>query len=147
MQGKIETIASTADANASIAIQGGALATSTGMFAQLIIFTDNAYMYLAIVGAMVSMFGVLHELYGNGKSQENKMFIFTQLLRGLALGILAIPFWFLMITEGMLGHISGFDVGDVSNSLALIISFAMSWYTIPIFDWITEKVRKKAEDV
>ena len=137
------TIAITNTTSAT-AVKGGMLTASTGLFGEMVIFTDHSYMYLAIVGSIVSMFGVLHELYGNGKTQNNIMFIITELIRGLALGVLAIPFWFLIIREGVLENISGIHIGNVSNSLALIVSFAASWYTIPIFDWITSKIRKKA---
>lgn len=143
----IQNILNTVEANSSHIVQGATAVTSGGIVTNMVIFTDHAYMYLAIVGAVVSMFGVLHELYGNNKKQDNTMYILTELLRGLALGLLAIPFWYLCITEGVFENISGLHIGNVSGSLALIVSFALSWYTIPIFDWITKKVRKESENV
>jgi len=91
------------------------------------------------------MFGVLHDIFGVHSKDYNKYEIVAEVIKGAALGLLAIPFWYLTITEGLLGNIVAIDIGKVSNSLALIVSFALSWYTVPLFDWITSFVRRKAK--
>jgi len=124
-------------------VKAGASASSF-LATNLVIFTDNTYMYLAITGAVVSSLGVLHELFGKTGVDYSAKKIIAEVIKGFILGVLAIPFWFLVITEGVLGNIVGFNIGDVSSSLALIISFALSWYTVPIFDWMVSKVKIKA---
>ena len=66
------------------------------------------------------------------------------MLTGIALGILAIPFWFLILTGvgGDMLH-KYFDIVPVYstfNSLSLIVSFGLSWFTVPIFDFIAKTV-------
>ena len=126
-------------------VKGGAMMATGGLIADAVIFTDNTYLYLAITGAIVSMFGVLHEIFGTHTETYALHEIFAEIIKGAALGLLAIPFWYLVITEGLLGHLVNIDVGKVSNSLALIISFALSWYTVPLFDWLTGFIRRKAK--
>lgn len=127
------------------AAKGGAMVATGGLMADAVILTDTTYIYLAIVGAIVSTFGVLHEIFGVHSKSYNRYEIFAEVIKGAALGLLAIPFWYLTITEGLISHIVAIDVGKVSNSLALLISFALSWYTVPLFDWITSFVRRKAK--
>ena len=130
---------------ATAAAKGGAMLATGGVVADAVIFTDHTYLYLAIAGAVVSMFGVLHEVFGVHSKNYNKYEIVVEVIKGIALGLLAIPFWYLTITEGLLGNIVAIDIGKVSNSLALIVSFALSWYTVPLFDWISSFVRRKAK--
>ena len=127
------------------AAKGGAMVATGGLVADAIIFTDHTYIYLAIVGAIVSTFGVLHEVFGTHSKNYNAKEVVAEVIKGAALGLLAIPFWYLTITEGLLGNIISVDVGKVSNSLALIISFALSWYTVPLFDWLSSFVKRKAK--
>lgn len=129
---------------ASAAIKGGAMLATGGLVADAVIFTDHTYIYLAIVGAIVSTFGVLHEVFGAHSKEYSAKEIVAEVIKGAALGLLAIPFWYLVITEGLLGNIVALNVGKVSNSLALIVSFALSWYTVPLFDWLSSFVRRKA---
>ena len=115
------------------------------MIADIALFSDHAYIYLAIVGAFVSMFGVLHEIFGRNAKEYNIKRAVSEIIKGFFIGILAIPFWYLTITEGVLKNITGIDIGSVSCSLALIISFALSWYTVPIFDWISYSIKRKVK--
>lgn len=126
------------------ASKGGAMLTTGGLVADAVIFTDHTYFYLAIVGSVVSSFGVLHEIYGVHSKDYSLFEVFAEVIKGAALGLLAIPFWYLILTEGLLGNIIAIDVGRVSNSLALIVSFALSWYTVPIFNWLSRMVRRRS---
>lgn len=134
----------------SMAIKGGAMIATGGLLAEMAIFTDGHYLYLAVVGSIVSTFGVLHELLKNRPIEHTMAQIIAELSKGLMLGVMAIPFWYLTLSEGgesILKKLFSINVGSVGNSVWLMISFAMSWYTVPIFDWFVSKVRRKAEDV
>jgi len=131
---------------AAVVIKGGAMLTSASLMADLVIFTDDTYWYLAAVGAVVSSFGVLHEVFGEHTKKYTLDEILVEIVKGLALGVLAIPFWYLAITEGVAMSILKIDLGQVSNSLSLIVSFALSWYTVPIFNWMASFVTRKAKD-
>ena len=135
---------------ASAAIKSGTMVATGGLMAELIIFNDSFYMYLALVGALVSMFGVLHEVLKNRPITHTATQIGVEIIKGLALGVMAIPFWYLILsTSGETIIVKFIDVyvGGVENSVWLMISFSMSWYTVPIYDWIVSKVQRKAKDV
>ena len=126
------------------AIKAGTMLATGGVVADAVIFADISYMYLAIVGALVSGFGVAHDIYGSGHREYSVKETLAELLKGIALGLLAIPFWFLVLTGigGDMLH-KYFDiVPDYStfNSLSLIVSFGLSWFTVPIFDFIAKTV-------
>ncbi len=121
-------------------VKAGAMMASGGMMADIVLFQDKAYMYLAVVGAITSMFGVLHDVFSEDSKAYTKMQIMVEAIKGLLLGILAIPMWYLVITEGVLSHLLGYKDMSISNSLALIASFGASWYTVPIFDGVVKRV-------
>ena len=131
----------------AVIAKGGAMIATGGIVADLVIFKDGGYFYLAIAGMIVSMLGVVHEIYGEHTRQYNKAEILAEIIKGMALGSLAIPFWYLALTEGLLAKVFGINLHEVSNSLALMVSFGLSWYTIPIFNWISNTIRRKAKDV
>jgi len=128
---------------AATTIKGGAMVASGGLMASLVIFTDDSYRYLAIIGAIVSMFGVLHEVFGEHTGEYSCIQVCAEVIKGIALGLLAIPFWYLSITEGVAQNLFKIDLGQVSNSLSLIVSFALSWYTVPIFNWLSSFAIRK----
>jgi len=127
-------------------VKGGAMITSASLMADLVIFTDGTYLYLAIVGAIVSMFGVLHEVFGEHTKVYTLSAVLVEIGKGIFLGILAIPFWYLALTEGVAASVFKIELGQVSNSLSLIVSFALSWYTVPIFNWLSSFIMRKAKD-
>lgn len=128
-------------------VKGGTMIATGSIIANTALFNDPTYIYLAIVGAMVSMFGVIHEVFSNNDKTYKIYEIIVEIIKGIILGLVVIPMWYLSITEGVLGKILKLDIGQVSNSLALIISFIASWYTVPIFDWITGFIRNWARKV
>jgi len=130
---------------AGAAIKGGAMLASGGLLADVVLFTDHSYMYLAATGAVVSMFGVVHEVFGHDSDEYTVREAVAEMIKGLVLGFISIPFWFFVLTEGLLGRVAGIELGQVSNSLSLIISFALSWYTVPLFGWIVYKVKRSAK--
>ena len=125
----------------SASIKLGTMIATSSMATNLIIFQDPCYICLAIIGAIVSMFGVVHEVYGEHTKDYTAKEIAAEVVKGVALGFLAIPFWYLTITEGLLQNLVGLNVGQVSNSLALIVAFGLSWYTIPVFNTIASSIK------
>ncbi len=128
-----------------VAAKGGAMIAGSAMMADLVIFTDHSYIYLAIVGAIVSMFGVIHEVFGVHASEYSVRKAIAEVIKGFSLGLIAIPFWYLSITEGIVGKMLSIDMSGVSNSLALLASFALSWYTVPIFDMISSGIKRRVK--
>lgn len=131
------------------AIKTGTMIASGGLIAELVIFNDGSYKMLAIVGALVSMFGVLHEVLRNRPVEHTIMQIMVEMSKGLVLGVLAIPFWYLLLSasgEAIIERVFQVQLGQVANSFWLIISFAASWYTVPIFDWIVSKIKIKGKE-
>lgn len=113
-----------------------------GVLADAVIFSDVSYLYLAIVGALVSTFGVAHEVYGKGHTDYSMKEKVAELIKGLALGIIAIPLWYLLFTAilpGLINKYFGFYPDpEIFTSLSLIVSFGLSWFTVPIFDYVAK---------
>ena len=119
------------------AIAVGAMLTTGGLIADLIIFNDGMYLWLAITGAIVSMLGVLHEILKHKPLEHTAWQIAGELLKGLILGILAIPFWYLVLSsagELLVARIFGFKLPPMVDSVWLIASFYLSWFTVPMID-------------
>ena len=127
----------------STAIKGGTM-ISTGVLADAIIFSDISFLYLAIVGALVSAFGVAHDIFGTNHKQHTIGEMLAELMKGVALGVLAIPFWYIIITsfggEMLSDHLDVVLDPGTFTSLSLIIAFGLSWFTVPIFDAIAKTI-------
>lgn len=125
-------------------IKGGAMVATGSMMAELIIFHDPMYGKLALVGAVVSASGVIHEL-ANDTENHNLFSIFGEILKGIMLGFLAIPFWFLLLSgvgDGLIVKLLDVqDANKMEKSLWLIIAFGLAWYTVPIYNWIGVTVK------
>jgi len=139
------------DPNSTHTIAKASVMMGTGILSNLVIFNDIGYLYLAIVGAFVSMFGVLYDIYGTNKEKLPTGKIVVETIKGFVLGIVVIPFWYLSITEGVFQSILHIDTGQVSNSLALLTAFGLSWNTIPMYNWAIGKIigteKGKIEDI
>ena len=136
--------------SATLAIKGGAMLATGGVVAELVIFNDGIYAYLAITGAVVSMFGVLHEVLKNRPIKHTITQIVSEMAKGLMLGVMAIPFWYLVLStvgETLIQKLFDLDVGGIGNSVWLMVSFALSWYTVPIFDWFVSKIKVRSSNV
>ena len=128
------------------AISGGAMVTTGASVANLVVFNDIFYLYLAGIGAVVSMFGVLHEVLKNRPIQHAFWQIVVEIIKGLILGVMAIPFWYLILSnigEALLSKVLSIEVNGMANSVWLMVSFAASWYTVPLYDWLVSKVKRE----
>ena len=114
-----------------------------GLFATAIIFTDPAYKWMAIVGAIVGIGSAFHTLFESKDLSFTKRQVSAVMVKAFTLGIVAMPMTFLGITEGLLKKMIGVELGEVSISLSIVSAFAMSWYFTPILDSVVNKFREK----
>ena len=123
-------------------IKGGSMLATGGLVADLIIFNDPAYAQLSLVGAVVSASGVIHEI--SNKGDIAKLKALAEVLKGIVLGLLAIPFWYLLLSDignSLAQKIFEFDgISKIGKSVWLMVSFGMAWYTVPIFNWMVKAV-------
>lgn len=132
-----------AGAEATI-IKGGAMVASGGIMAELIIFNDPMYGTLALSGALVSSFGVIHEITEN-RSDHTAFTIVGELLKGFTLGIIAIPFWYLLLSGFGSTFVSKYlemqESIKIEKSIWLLLSFWLSWFTVPIMNFLVDAAR------
>lgn len=132
--------------------KGGTMIVTGGLFAELVIFHDNTYTYLAIIGAILSMFGVFHELQ-TSKEEKEKCHTFWEVVaemgKGFMLGFIAIPFWYLLLSsmgdslvDVVATRVFGMEVvheGRVDKSVWMLLSVPLAWFTVPILNGIAKK--------
>lgn len=134
-----------------LAIKGGAIIAGGSIATELIILNDPLYWYLAIAGAFVSMLGVVHEVYSKPEMDDIRAgFIIVESMKGLFLGLVATPMWFMGLMQAggaIVEHFVGIkDFQGVSNSFWFLLSLMLAWWTIPIMTWIIEKVKSRGKE-
>ena len=120
---------------------------SNSLFASMVIFQDSSYWMLAVAGAIVSAFGVLHEIVEH-EERYTKRKAFMAIIKGIFVGLVAIPLFYLILSNAgsaMLGKILSVDMLNLSNSVWLIVSFLMSWYAVPIWNFVANFARVSAD--
>lgn len=128
--------------------KAAALATSNTLFSSMVIFQDESYWQLAVAGAIVSAFGVLYEVTEHEDKYTKKKAVMA-VIKGVVVGLVAIPFFYLLLSnvgDVILGKFLSIEAIELSNSLWLIVSFAMSWYAVPIWNKIASKVSTEASE-
>lgn len=129
------------------AVKGGTMLTTGVVVADAVIFTDGSYMYLAVLGAIVSAFGVAHEVFGKDHKEYGVGETIVELLKGVALGLLAVPFWYIMMmsfgASALHEHTSLTAEPTMFTSLSLLVAFGMSWFTVPIVDFVAKTIPQK----
>jgi len=122
--------------DALAAVKGGAVVAGGSVAAELVIFNDPLYATLAIAGALVSAVGVLHEVYTNPTDKVHKEFIVLESVKGLLLGLIATPIYFLALMHGGSGLVEKFlnidSFKGIGNSFWFLLSLMLSWWTTPI---------------
>ncbi len=130
--------------------KGGAVMATGGLVSDLIIFNDPMYSTLSIVGAVVSATGVLHEVF-HDDDKRSVPAILSEVLKGAMIGLLAIPLWYLVLSSiGSTIVQKAIDIEGackIADSVWLMVSFAMAWYTVPLFNFIVYKVKIKSKDI
>jgi len=121
------------------------IGVTTGLFTTAVIFTDPAYGYMALMGAIVGIASTFHTIYSERERKFNKMQVTAEMIKAFMLGLIAMPLSFLAISQGILSKIMGIETGEISMSLSLVASFAFSWYFTAIVD-ILLKNKKRRRD-
>ena len=129
-------IAETTVVSAKVGVSAGLLSTA-------VIFTDPAYGYMALMGAIIGIASTFHTIYSDKDRSFNKMQITAEMIKAFTLGLVAMPLSFLVISQGLLEEILKIEVGEISMSLSLVASFAFSWYFTLIIDIILKKRSKE----
>ncbi|HIP61509.1 MAG TPA: hypothetical protein EYG98_03040 [Sulfurovum sp.] len=132
-------MAITEGAALTVAKVGG---VSTGLFASAVIFTDPAFMWMSLVGAIISVISTFHTIFSDVNTKFTKMQRISELLKGFVLGLVAMPLGFLLISEGIFSKLIGIELGALSLSLSFVSAFLFSWFMIPIVDTILIKFKK-----
>lgn len=136
----------------AVIAKGGAYVVTGGLFAELVIFHDSTYWYLGIMGAILSAFGVFHEIQTSMVEKEKNHTFFeviAEVGKGLLLGFIAIPFWYLLLVsmgDSLIDVVAtrafGMEVvhdGRVDKSVWMLLSAILAWYTVPILNVLSEK--------
>lgn len=140
------------EANSTILIKGGGILASSSIMADMVIFTDPAYMLLSVVGATLSLFGMLHEIFFTAR--RNKIYftitsIFAQLGKALVLGGILTPMYFMLFLHtggSIMSQIVGLDGLDgIFNSFWWLASLLTSWYSPVVWDGFLNKVKKRVK--
>jgi hypothetical protein len=113
-----------------------------GLFATAVIFTDPAFAWMAIGGAIIGIGSAFHTIFSVKDISFSKAQITAVMIKAFLLGLVSMPMTFLALTEGVLVKLMGVELGEVSISLSIVTSFAMAWYFTPILDSIVDKFRK-----
>jgi len=128
------------DKNLTISVtKASGLVSSSSMFTGMVIVQDPIYMYLGVIGGVVSLLGMGHELIKI--KVRNKYKIVTELVKALLFGVLLTPMIFMLYLKfgfDLFGHIldmEGVDNGML-NSFWFLASILTSWYVLPIWDWV-----------
>jgi len=132
--------------------KGSAVVITGGLFAELVIFHDSTYIYLAIMGAILSMFGVFHELQTSSIEKEKShtlLQVIAEMGKGFLLGFIAIPFWYLLLSsvgdslvDAIATKLFGMDIvhnGRVDKSVWMLLSVPLAWFTVPILNGVAQK--------
>jgi len=133
-----------------MAVGGATVATasvkagvSVGLLGTAVIFTDPAYIGMAIAGAVMGISSALHTIF----SEKDISFARHQILaistKSFLLGVVSMPLLFLGISEGLFLRLLSIEHSELSTSLSVALAFAGSWYFIPILDSIVNKFRSK----
>ncbi len=134
-------------------VKGGAMIATGGLLAELVIFHDGTYLYLSIIGALLSAFGVFHELQINpSKKNIARKEVIAEIGKGLLLGVFAIPFWYLfLITTGdaitiyILEVVTDNSINEVDRipkDIWMLLTVPLAFRTVPITDYAA-KISKK----
>jgi hypothetical protein len=137
------------DLNATLAIKGGGLISSSALMSNMIIFTDPAYILLAVIGATLSLFGMAHEMLkavnkGNGKRFS---YIIMDLIKALALGGILTPMYFMMYMHtgetiiSLFVGLNGFD--GIFNSFWWLLSLLTAWYSPLIWEGLLTLIKSR----
>jgi len=140
------------ESNSTLIIKVGGFLSSSSTITNMIIFNDAIYSILAIIGALLSLLGMLHEIWTDDK--ESKVIsAIASLFRASILGAILTPMLFMAYIHmggSLAKQIVGLDgLEGIFNSFWFLLSLITAWYSPVIWDgvlrYISNKFKTKAK--
>lgn len=135
--------------NQSVLVKGGGVITSSSLAANMVIFNDPMYLYLAGLGALLSLIGLLFNKSHNKKESitlEIKNLL--EFIQAIIAGGLVTPLVFILgpiLESTIVSTISPNSISTLGSSVWFLFATLTSWYSIPIMDYFTNLIGKKVK--
>ena len=135
--------------NQSLLVKGGGVITSSSLTANMVIFNDPMYLYLAGLGALLSLIGLLFNKSHNKKESitlEIKNLL--EFIQAIIAGSLITPLIFIMgpvLESKIISTVSPDSISALGDSVWFLFATLTSWYSIPIMDYFTSLIGKKVK--
>jgi hypothetical protein len=132
------------ESNATVlATKAGGLLSGSSLFMNMAISQDPIYVFLGVLGSVVSLLGMAHEIVKNKVSGKFK--IVGDLLKALVFGFILTPMIFMIYLRfGNELFLYLFESESVKegkfNSFWLLASILTSWYVLPIWDFLIKVI-------
>jgi hypothetical protein len=127
------------------ATKAGGLLSGSSLFASMVISQDPIYLFLGVLGAVISLLGMIHEIIKNRIESIEKFKIIGELLKALLFGFILTPMIFMIYlrfgNEFFAYMLGGESVVEGKlNSFWLLASILTSWYVLPIWDFVLKVI-------
>ena len=124
-------------------IQGGGITTSAFTLAHYTIFNNEMLLYVAFSGSIMSLLGTLNFIIDTNrkiKSLKNIMRLVKAFIFG-AIGVIIFFFALQGIGTELLIKTLKLKHSDIMviNSLWLMVSIILSWYIVPIMNYLSDR--------
>jgi len=135
--------------NQSVLVKGGGVITSSSLTTNMVIFNDPMYLYLAGLGALLSLIGLLFNKSHNKKESitlEIKNLL--EFIQAIIAGSLITPLIFIMgpiLESKIISTVSPDSISALGDSVWFLFATLTSWYSIPIMDYFTSLIGKKVK--
>ena len=139
----------TYSANQSVLVKGGGVITSSSLATNMVIFNDPMYLYLAGLGALLSLIGLLFNKSHNEKESitlEIKNLL--EFIQAIIAGGLITPLIFIMgpiLESKIISTVSSDSISALGDSVWFLFAILTSWYSIPIMNYFTGLIGKKVK--
>lgn len=135
--------------NQSLLVKGGGVITSSSLATNMVIFNDPMYLYLAGLGALLSLIGLLFNKSHNKKeSMTLEIKNLLEFIQALIAGSLITPLIFIMgpiLESKIISTVSPDSISALGDSVWFLFATLTSWYSIPIMDYFTSLIGKKVK--
>lgn len=123
----------------------GAFVSSSSLLSNMIIFNDPAYLMLSIAGALLSLFGMLHDMIKR-KDDFNILFVLSELIRAFIIGGILTPMLFMLYVHAggrLIEFFTGFrGLDGIINSFWWLLALVSGWFAPLIWSLIIEIIIK-----
>ena len=132
------------DNNQTFLIKAGGIISGSSIMSNMVIFSDIGYMFLAIMGGVISLIGMVHEIAKGENDYKSIVWLFGELFKSFMLGAVLTPMFFMLLMsagQDIISQITGLQIhSDIFSSFWWLMSLIMSWYAPLIWDNILKKV-------